>query len=87
LNHKAHEGISGSNVHSASVRNTTSKQTSSAIHIVADASSGGVCSRAAVPPTPMMITGTVIGYNRIGSMTSRVRARTSMAANSVPTAQ
>ena len=28
-----------------------------------------------------------IGYNRIGSSTSRDRARTSIAANSVPTAQ
>ena len=32
-----------------------------------------------------MMTGTVIGYNRIGSITSRVRDRTSMAANNVPT--
>jgi len=28
-----------------------------------------------------------MGYNRMGSSTSRDRARTSMAANSVPTAQ
>ena len=33
-----------------------------------------------------MITGTVIGYNSTGSSTSRLRARTSIAANSVPTA-
>ena len=33
-----------------------------------------------------MMTGTVIGYNRTGSSTSRLRARTSIAANSVPTA-
>ena len=43
-------------------------------------------SSAAVPRTPAMMTGIVIGYNRIGSSTSRVRARTSIAANSVPTA-
>ena len=35
---------------------------------------------------PAMITGMVIGYSRMGSITSRLRARTSMAANSVPTA-
>ena len=34
-----------------------------------------------------MMTGTVIGYNSTGSSTSRLRARTSMAANSVPTAR
>ena len=39
-----------------------------------------------MPRTPAMITGTVIGYSRIGSSTSRLRARTSIAANSVPTA-
>ena len=33
-----------------------------------------------------MMTGIVIGYNSTGSSTSRLRARTSMAANSVPTA-
>ena len=33
-----------------------------------------------------MMTGTVIGYNSTGSSTSRLRARTSIAANSVPTA-
>ena len=65
--------------------NTTSKQNSSAIHIVATATSGGDARSADVPRTPAMITGTVMGYNRIGSITSRVRARTSMAANSVPT--
>ena len=32
------------------------------------------------------MTGTVIGYNSTGSSTSRLRARTSIAANSVPTA-
>src|SRR5439155_1215871 len=42
---------------------------------------------ALVPRTPAMITGMVIGYNRIGSSTSRDRARTSMAAKSVPTAE
>ena len=54
---------------------------------IAVGSSGGDASSAAVPRTPAMITGMVIGYNRIGSITSRVRARTSIAANSVPTAQ
>ena len=39
-----------------------------------------------MPRTPAMITGIVIGYSRIGSSTSRLRARTSIAANSVPTA-
>ena len=43
------------------------------------------CSSAAVPRTPAMMTGTVIGYNSTGSSTSRLRARTSIAANSVPT--
>ena len=33
-----------------------------------------------------MITGTTTGYNSTGSSTSRLRARTSIAANSVPTA-
>ena len=33
-----------------------------------------------------MMTGIVIGYNSTGSSTSRLRARTSIAANSVPTA-
>ena len=40
-----------------------------------------------MPRTPAIITGMMIGYNRIGSSTSRDRARTSIAANSVPTAQ
>ena len=79
--------ISGSNIHSASVTNTTSKNTSSAIHNVAIGSSAGVCVSADVPSTPAMMTGTVIGYNRIGSSTSRVRDRISIAANSVPTAR
>ena len=33
-----------------------------------------------------MMTGTVIGYSSTGSSTSRLRVRTSIAANSVPTA-
>ena len=49
-------------------------------------SSGGGCSSAAVPRTPAMMTGIVIGYNSTGSRTSRLCARTSIAANSVPTA-
>ena len=57
-----------------------------AIHIVATGSSGGVLTSAAVPLTPAMITGIVIGYRRIGSRTSRVLALTSIAAKSVPTA-
>ena len=39
-----------------------------------------------MPRTPAMMTGIVIGYNSTGSSTSRLRARTSIAANSVPTA-
>ena len=38
-----------------------------------------------MPRTPAMMTGIVIGYNSTGSSTSRLRARTSIAANSVPT--
>ena len=48
--------------------------------------SGAGWNSAAVPRTPAIMTGIVIGYNRTGSSTSRLRARTSMAANSVPTA-
>ena len=54
--------------------------------MIAVASSAGDASSAEVPRTPAMMTGMVIGYNRIGSITSRVRARISIAANSVPTA-
>src|SRR5258707_12036388 len=79
--------INGSNVHSASVRNTTSNAARIPIHMIAVGSSGGAPSSAAVPRTPPIITGMMIGYNRMGSSTSRDRARTSMAANSVPTAQ
>src|SRR5207237_676345 len=78
--------ISGSKVHNDSVMKTTSNIDSRAIHMRATGSSGLSASNAAVPRTPAMITGTVIGYNRIGSMISRVRDRTSMAAKSVPTA-
>ena len=39
-----------------------------------------------MPRTPAMITGIVIGYSSTGSSTSRLRARTSIAAKSVPTA-
>src|ERR1700736_5853244 len=67
--------MSGSNVQSARVTNTTSKHSSKATHIPATASSGAGCSSAAVPRTPAMMTGTVIGYNRIGSMTPRVDRR------------
>src|SRR5687767_4095788 len=77
--------IKGSNVHSERVTNTTSKAVRIPIHITAVGSSGGDASSALVPRTPAMITGMVIGYNRIGSSTSRERARTSMAANKVPT--
>src|SRR4051794_34999310 len=79
--------ISGSKVHSDSVTNTTSKNVSNPIHSIATGSSIGDASSADVPRTPAMITGMVIGYSRIGSMTSRVRARTSMAAKRVPTAE
>src|SRR3954471_918288 len=78
--------MSGSNVHSDSVTNTTSKAVRMPIHITALGSSTGDASSADVPRTPAMITGMVIGYNRMGSSTSRERARTSIAANSVPTA-
>src|SRR5262249_36834932 len=64
--------INGSNVHNASVTKTTSKKPSSVSHIVAVGSSGGADSSAVVPRTPAIITGTVMGYNRIGSSTSRV---------------
>src|SRR5215472_5471763 len=77
--------INGSNVHNASVTKTTSKAVSKPIHNVATGSSGGDCNSAAVPRTPAMMTGIVTGYNRIGSSTSRVRVRTSIAANNVPT--
>src|ERR1051325_6997941 len=80
-----HSVINGSNVHSASTRNTTSIAVRMLSHIVASASSGGDAISAAVPRTPQMITGTVIGYNRIGSRTSRVRDRINMAPKSVPT--
>src|SRR5918998_1759916 len=78
--------ITGSNVQSASVTNTTSKQTSSATQNPMTAASTSAWSSAAVPRTPAMITGTVTGYNSTGSRTSRLRARTSIAAKSVPTA-
>src|SRR5580765_1687690 len=77
--------INGSKVHSANVRNTASNDVSKPIHNVATASSGGDCSSAAVPRTPAIMTGIVTGNNRMGSRTSRVRVRTSIAANSVPT--
>src|SRR5689334_22501941 len=83
---RLHSVISGSNVHNDSVIKTTSNAASSEIHMTATASSGVSASSADVPRTPAMITGTVIGYNRIGSMISRVRERTSIAANRVPTA-
>src|SRR5688572_31868356 len=37
------------------------------------------------PYTTLFRSGMVMGYNRIGSSTSRLRARASIAANSVPT--
>src|SRR4030095_2214276 len=82
----AYSVINGSKVQSASVTKTTSNAARMPIHIVAAASSGVAAKSAAVPRTPAMITGIVIGYNRIGNSTSRDRARTSIAANSVPTA-
>ena len=48
-------------------------------------SCGSAASSALVPRTPAIMTGIVTGYNRIGKSTSRLRARVSMAANSVPT--
>src|SRR5258708_37930289 len=77
--------IRGSSVQSASVRKTTSIAVRMPSHMMASVSSGGDAISAAVPRTPQMITGTVIGYNRIGSRTSRVRVRISIAPNSVPT--
>src|SRR4051794_21519567 len=79
--------MSGSNIQSARVRNTRSNAARIPIHMIATGSSGAAASSAAVPRTPAIITGMMIGYNRIGSSTSRERARTSIAANSVPTAQ
>src|SRR5207248_6394352 len=81
-----HSVINGSNVQSASVTNTASNAVSRPIHIIAIASSGGDARSADVPRTPAIITGIAIGYKTMGSSTSRVRARTSIAANSVPTA-
>src|SRR5439155_21939866 len=78
--------ITGSNVHNASVTNTTSKKTSIESQARAMGSSTSAWSSAAVPRTPAIITGIVIGYSRTGSSTSRLRARTSIAANNVPTA-
>src|SRR5436189_6418798 len=78
--------INGSNVHSASVTKTTSSAISSATQNLTRASSTSGCRSSAVARTPAMITGTVIGYNSTGSRTSRLRARTSIAENSVPTA-
>ncbi len=77
--------ISDSNVQSESVTNTTSKLNSSMIQSArhVELRLGG--EERAVPRTPAIMTGIVTGYNRIGSSTSRLRARASMAANSVPT--
>ena len=83
--HGIYSVISGSNVQSDSVTNTTSKLSSSMIQRRAMSSCGVGCEQRAVPRTPAIMTGIVIGYNRIGNSTSRLRARTSMAANSVPT--
>src|SRR5215475_4248748 len=77
--------MSGSKVHNASVTNTTSSAISSATQNRTSASSTSGCNSAAVARTPAMMTGTVIGYNSTGSSTSRLRARTSIAENSVPT--
>src|SRR5439155_11475333 len=60
--HCVYSVINGSNVQSASVTKTASKQVSSTNHIVAVGSSGGEASSATVPRTPAIITGTVIGY-------------------------
>src|SRR5258708_38442192 len=73
-----HSVISGSKVQSASVRKTTSIAVRMPSHMIASDSSGGEAMSAAVPRTPQIITGTVIGYNRIGSSTSRVRVRISI---------
>src|SRR6185436_20413927 len=78
--------MTDSNVHSANVTKTTSKVTSNANQKRMMPASSSGCSNAAVPRTPEMMTGTVIGYNNTGSSTSRLRARTSIAAKSVPTA-
>src|SRR5471032_1748188 len=72
-----HSVINGSKVHSASVVKTTSNARSRPIQSVATGSSGGVCSSAAVPRTPAMMTGIVTGYNRIGRSTSRSEEHTS----------
>ncbi len=64
-----------SNVQSDSVTNTTSKLSSSIVHSRAMSSCGSAARRAAVPRTPAIMTGIVTGYNRIGSSTSRLRAR------------
>src|SRR5262245_15290323 len=79
--------INGSNVHNASVTNTASNATSSDTQNLTMATSSVGSSSAAVPRTPAMMTGIVIGYNSTGNSTSRLRARTSIAAKSVPTAQ
>src|SRR5262245_38725592 len=57
-----HSVINGSNVQSDSVTNTTSNATRMPIHMIASGSSTGVALSAAVPRTPAMITGMVIGY-------------------------
>ena len=87
LPHGAYSVMSGSNVQSASVTKTTSNASRMRDpHARRRLVRAATAAARAVPRTPAMITGTVIGYNRIGSMTSRDRARTSIAANSVPTA-
>ena len=78
--------MTGANVQSASVTNTASKNTSIASHVSRqrEIRLGARRSRPC-PARRAMTTGTVIGYSRTGSSTSRECARTSIAANSVPT--
>src|SRR5690242_16021720 len=78
--------MTGSNVQSDNVTKITSQATSIPIHNRAIGSSGVAWNSAAVPRTPQIITGTVIGYSNTGSSVSRLRTRTSIAANRVPTA-
>src|SRR5437763_4353650 len=80
-----HSVISGSNVHSDKVIKTTSKNSSSTIQNCAMAMFGSASRSALVPRTPAIMTGIVTGYNRSGGSTSRLHARASMAAKSVPT--
>ena len=77
--------ITGSNVQSANVRKIASQRSETnpeARHRFV----GRRLEQAAVPRTPAIITGIVMGYSKTGSSVSRLLTRTSIAANSVPTA-